>query len=301
MNTAYLGNGLKRHLSPMKILIAALAMIFMPMTAMAQEPDALPDVEVDTSIPGLEDPAPTEMAPPAEPEPAMEAEGEEAIEGEEVENPFTVQHMWEQGDIVARGTLIIMIIMFAGTVYVGATKFVDQTMLSNQMKKLNGFWEAGSLDEALDQLGQKSAFRNIAEGAIAQANSSQGGLGARISRSDRMSHQVGIELERINTRLQGGMAWLATVGSIAPFVGLFGTVWGIVGALTTIGMTGDASIERVAGPVGEALIMTAIGLAVAVPAVILYNLLGRRNKIIYDEARHFAYDVEKLMATSGQS
>ena len=116
-----------------------------------------------------------------------------------------------------------------------------------------------------------------------------------------MSHQVGIELERINVRLQGGMAWLATVGSIAPFVGLFGTVWGIVGALTTIGMTGDASIERVAGPVGEALIMTAIGLAVAVPAVILYNLLGRRNKIIYDEARHFAYDVEKLMATSGQS
>ncbi len=300
MNTAYLGNGLKRHLSPMKILIAALAMLMMPMTAMAQEPEApaLPDLEVDTSIPGLEASPVEEVAPAPAPEPAAE-EGE--IEGEEVENPFTVQHMWEQGDIVARGTLIIMIIMFAGTVYVGATKFVDQTMLTGQMKKLNGFWEAGSLDEALDQLGQKSAFRNIAEGAIAQANSSQGGLGARISRSDRMSHQVGIELERINTRLQGGMAWLATVGSICPFVGLFGTVWGIVGALTTIGLTGDASIEKVAGPVGEALIMTAIGLAVAVPAVILYNLLGRRNKIIYDEARHFAFDVEKLMATSGQS
>lgn len=300
MNTAYLGNGLKRHLSPMKILIAALAMLFMPMTAMAQEPEApgLPDIEVDTSIPGL-DTSPAETAAP-EPAPALEEEGEGEVEGVETENPFTVQHMWEEGDIVARGTLIVMIIMFIGTVYVGATKFVDQTMLSGQMKKLNGFWEAGSLDEALDSLGQKSAFRNIAEGAIAQANSAQGGLGARISRSDRMSHQVGIELERINTRLQGGMAWLATVGSICPFVGLFGTVWGIVGALTTIGMTGDASIERVAGPVGEALIMTAIGLAVAVPAVILYNLLGRRNKIIYDEARHFAFDVEKLMATSGQ-
>ena len=303
MNTAYLGNGLKRHLSPLKILVASLAMIFMPMTAMAQEPDApaLPELEVDTSIPGL-DTSPAEEAAPAPP-PAdiggFDEEGE--ILGEEVENPFTVQHMWEQGDIVARSTLIIMIIMFAGTVYVGATKFVDQTMLTGQMKKLNGFWEAGSLDEALDQLGPKSAFRNIAEGAIAQANSSQGGLGARISRSDRMSHQVGIELERINARLQGGMAWLATVGSICPFVGLFGTVWGIVGALTTIGLTGDASIEKVAGPVGEALIMTAIGLAVAVPAVILYNLLGRRNKLIYDEARHFAFDVEKLMATSGQS
>lgn len=303
MNTAYLGNGLKRHLSPMKILIAALAMIFMPMTAMAQEPEApgLPDVEVDTSIPGLETTPAEEAAPAPPPAAAEEFDEEAAVEGEEVENPFTVQHMWEQGDIVARGTLIVMIIMFAGTVYVGATKFVDQTLLIGQMKKLNGFWEAGSLDEALDQLGQKSAFRNIAEGAIAQANSSQGGLGARISRSDRMSHQVGIELERINSRLQGGMAWLATVGSICPFVGLFGTVWGIVGALTTIGLTGDASIEKVAGPVGEALIMTAIGLAVAVPAVILYNLLGRRNKNIYDEARHFAFDVEKLMATSGQS
>lgn len=302
MNTAYLGNGLKRHLSPLKILVASLAMIFMPMTAMAQDPDApaLPELEVDTSIPGL-DTAPAEEATPAPPPAAEEFGDEPAVEGEEVENPFTVQHMWEQGDIVARGTLIIMIVMFAGTVYVGATKFVDQTMLMGQMKKLNGFWEAGSLDEALDSLGQKSAFRNIAEGAIAQANSSQGGLGARISRGDRMSHQVGIELERINSRLQGGMAWLATVGSICPFVGLFGTVWGIVGALTTIGLTGDASIEKVAGPVGEALIMTAIGLAVAVPAVILYNLLGRRNKNIYDEARHFAFDVEKLMATSGQS
>ena len=144
MNTAYLGNGLKRHLSPVKILIAALAMVFMPMTAMAQEPEApgLPDLEVDTSIPGLET-APAEEAAPAPPPAAEEFGEEEAIEGEEVENPFTVQHMWEEGDIVARSTLIIMIIMFAGTVYVGATKFVDQTMLTGQMKKLNGFWEAG--------------------------------------------------------------------------------------------------------------------------------------------------------------
>jgi biopolymer transport protein ExbB len=97
------------------------------------------------------------------------------------------------------------------------------------------------------------------------------------------------------------MAFLATVGSICPFVGLFGTVWGIVNALVRIGLTGDASIEKVAGPVGEALIMTAIGLAVAVPAVIFYNLLGRRNKSISDAARHFAYDVEKLMASSAKA
>jgi biopolymer transport protein ExbB len=102
----------------------------------------------------------------------------------------------------------------------------------------------------------------------------------------------------VNGRLQGGMAFLATVGAICPFVGLFGTVWGIVQALIRITASGDASIEKVAGPVGEALIMTAIGLAVAVPAVIFYNLLGRRNKNISDAARHFAYDIDKLMASS---
>ena len=111
----------------------------------------------------------------------------------------------------------------------------------------------------------------------------------------------GIELERINGRLQGGMAFLATVGAICPFVGLFGTVWGIVNALIRITQSGDASIEKVAGPVGEALIMTAIGLAVAVPAVIFYNLLGRRNKNISDAARHFAYDIDKLMASSAKA
>jgi biopolymer transport protein ExbB len=178
---------------------------------------------------------------------------------------------------------------------------VDQTILIGQAKRIAAFWDANTLDEGLDVLGRNNAFRNIAEGAIAQANSAQAGLGARIGRSDRMSHQVGIELERVNSRLQAGMAFLATVGSICPFVGLFGTVWGIVNALIRIGTSGDPSIEKVAGPVGEALIMTAIGLFVAVPAVIFYNLLGRRNKSISDAARHFAFDVDKLMASSAKA
>ena len=176
-----------------------------------------------------------------------------------------------------------------------------RAILIGHMKKIPSFWDANTLDEGLDTLGRNNAFRSVAEGAIAQANSAQAGLGARISRSDRMSHQVGIELERINGRLQAGMAFLATVGAICPFVGLFGTVWGIVNALIRITASGDASIEKVAGPVGEALIMTAIGLAVAVPAVIFYNLLGRRNKNISDAARHFAYDIDKLMASSAKA
>jgi biopolymer transport protein ExbB len=278
----------------MKILLASMAMALLPMGAMAQTPPETPPA--DASAPAA--PA-ADAAPEAAPAAAAAAANNEATEAKK--NQFGVANLWKEGDIVTRGTLIIMVLMFVGTVYIAATKLIDQTMLISQSKKVNGFWEANSLDEGLDSLGRNNAFRAVAEGAIAQANSAQGGLGSRISRGDRMSHQVGIELERINMRLQGGMAFLATVGSICPFVGLFGTVMGIVKALTTIGVTGDASIEKVAGPVGEALNMTAIGLFVAVPAVMLYNLLGRRNKVIGDNARHFAFDVEKLMATSGKS
>jgi len=291
MNTAFFGDGPSRRSTPVKILLAAAAMAFLPMGAMAQEPPTdvpPPAVEDVNPVPDLEPapPAVVDEAPAAEPE------------AEEVENPFGLAHMWGTADWVGRSVFIVMVLMFSGTVYIAVTKLVDQNALLSQMKRLGGFWEASSLDEGLDQLGPKNAFRAIAEGAIAQANSAQAGLGARISRGDRTSHQVGIELERINGRLQAGMAFLGTVGAICPFVGLMGTVWGIVNALTRIGMTGDASIEKVAGPVGEALIQTFIGLLVAVPAVIMYNLLGRRNKNISDAARHFAYDVEKLMAGS---
>jgi len=246
MNTAYLGDGPSRHGSPIKFLVAAIAMAFLPLGAMAQTPPATPPtdttapaLDVDTSIPGLE-------APPVAAAPLTTAA--EPTETAEAHNPFSIQGMWAAGDIVSRTTLIIMIIMFAGTIYIAATKVVDQTILMGQVKRIGGFWEANSLDEGLDALGNKSAFRSVAEGAIAQANSSQAGLGARISRSDRMSHQVGIELERINGRLQGGMAFLATVGAICPFVGLFGTVWGIINALVRIGLTGDASIEKSGWP-----------------------------------------------------
>ncbi|HPN07059.1 MAG TPA: MotA/TolQ/ExbB proton channel family protein [Hyphomonadaceae bacterium] len=290
MKTAYLGGGRKRLSLSIKTLLAAIAMMFVPAVAMAQPP-----AEAPPALP-MEEPA----APPAAEAPAAAA-AEEGGHGGGVASAFSITAVWEEGDIVAKGTLIIMVIMFAGSIYIAATKAIDQFILGAQMKKIPAFWDANTLDEGLDVLGRKNAFRSVAEGAIAQANSAQAGLGARISRTDRMSHQVGIELERINGRLQGGMAFLATVGAICPFVGLFGTVWGIVNALIRITASGDASIEVVAGPVGEALIMTAIGLAVAVPAVIFYNLLGRRNKVLSDAARHFAYDVDKLMASSAKA
>lgn len=297
MTMAYRGRGSMRKISALTILLAVVAMIFSPMTAMAQQPEAPP------ATGGFSVEEPAADAPAAAPAGEAAAAGEEAAAESDVDYSITgmLVHAWETQNWVTLITFGIMVFMLIGSIYIAATKAIDQTVLQGQAKKIPAFWDAGTLDEGLDQLGANSAFRAIAEGAIAQANSAQAGLGARITRSDRMAHQVGIELERINSRLQGGMAFLATVGAICPFVGLFGTVVGIVYALTEISRTGNAAITVVAGPVGEALNMTAIGLAVAVPAVIFYNLLGRRNKSIYDAARHFAFDVDKLMASSAKA
>ena len=298
MRMAYRGQQSMRRVTVLSMLLAIVAMMFSPMMASAQQPEAPPADGFS-----MEEPT-TPEAPVAAPEaaPAADAAGEEEAAADvDYSIMGMLKHAWETQNWVTLITFGTMVIMLLGTIYITATKAIDQFMLQNHAKKIPAFWDANTLDEGLEILGRNSAYRNIAEGAIAQANSAQAGLGARITRSDRMAHQVGIELERVNSRLQGGMAFLATVGAICPFVGLFGTVVGIVYALTEISRTGNAAITVVAGPVGEALNMTAIGLAVAVPAVIFYNLLGRRNKIIYDTARHFAFDVDKLMASSAKA
>ncbi|OYX51866.1 MAG: hypothetical protein B7Y90_00645 [Alphaproteobacteria bacterium 32-64-14] len=298
MTMAYRGRGSMRRMSALSMLLAVLAVIFSPMMASAQQPEAPPPA----AAPGfsMEEPTAAPEAPAAPAADAAAPEGE-AAEAADYSIMGMLKHAWETQNWVTLITFGTMVIMLVGTIYIASTKAIDQIMLEGHAKKIAAFWDANTLDEGLEILGRNSAFRNIAEGAIAQANSAQAGLGARITRSDRMAHQVGIELERVNSRLQGGMAFLATVGAICPFVGLFGTVVGIVYALTEISRTGNAAITVVAGPVGEALNMTAIGLAVAVPAVIFYNLLGRRNKVIYDTARHFAFDVDKLMASSAKA
>ncbi len=299
MTMAYRGRGSMRRMSALSMLLAVLAVIFSPMMASAQQPETPPPA----AAPGFSMEEPT-AAPETPAAPEAAAAGEEAAAAEEAADYSIMgmlKHAWETQNWVTLITFATMVIMLVGTIYIAATKAIDQIMLEGHSKKIAAFWDANTLDEGLEILGRNSAFRNIAEGAIAQANSAQAGLGARITRTDRMAHQVGIELERVNSRLQGGMAFLATVGAICPFVGLFGTVVGIVYALTEISRTGNAAITVVAGPVGEALNMTAIGLAVAVPAVIFYNLLGRRNKVIYDTARHFAFDVDKLMASSAKA
>jgi biopolymer transport protein ExbB len=218
-----------------------------------------------------------------------------AIEKETVENPYGLEAMWKQGDWVAKITLIIMIIMSMGSWYIIFTKLFEQSKLMKSAKVASEkFWNAGSIKKGAEALDEGSAFRFIAETGM-KATEHHEGMLESIDKHTWIGMSIGRATENIQNRLQDGLAFLATVGSTAPFVGLFGTVWGIYHALTAIGISGQASIDKVAGPVGEALIMTAIGLAVAVPAVMGYNWLIRRNKNAMERVRSFSADLQNVL------
>jgi biopolymer transport protein ExbB len=236
-------------------------------------------------------------APAAE---APKAEAPKAAAGvvteEAMENPFGLKATWNQGDFVARGTLIIMVIMSMGSWYVIFTKLFEQrVMMKSAQSSAETFWKASSIKAGLGALEEGSAFRFIAEQGIKASEHHEGTMVESIDKHTWISMSVDRAVSSIQGRTQDGLAVLATVGSTAPFVGLFGTVWGIYNALVKIGMTGQASIDKVAGPVGESLIMTAIGLAVAVPAVMGYNWIVRRNKAVMDQTRAFAGDLHNVL------
>ena len=161
-----------------------------------------------------------------------------------------------------------------------------------------GFFKKASLVDAAKTLKEGSAFRFIAESGIEANDHHEGALTENIDRNTWVTMSVQRSVDDVQSRLQDGLAFLATVGSTAPFVGLFGTVWGIYHALTAIGIAGQASIDKVAGPVGEALIMTAFGLAVAVPAVLGYNWLVRRNKTVMEQVRSFGGELHAVLLST---
>ena len=213
-----------------------------------------------------------------------------------VDNPYGLGALWEQGDFVAKGTLIIMVIMSLTSWYVIIMKFLDQRKLMASAKVAEQkFWTASSIREAVDRLPKGDTYRVIAEDGLRASQHHEGRLTDRIDLHEWVTMSLQRSVDGVNSVLTGGLPWLATVGSTAPFVGLFGTVWGIYHALVAIGVSGQASIDKVAGPVGEALIMTAIGLAVAVPAVMGYNWLIRRNKEIQEELASFTSDLHAFL------
>lgn len=231
----------------------------------------------------------------AAPAPAPAEAPKPEVKKEEIDNPYGLATMVREGDFVTRGTLIIMIIMSMGSWYIIFIKLFEQRKILKSAAGLATFWEAGSIKKGISTLEDGSAFRFMAEQGLKASEHHEGTLVENIDLHTWITMSVQRAVGNITSRLQDGLAFLATVGSTAPFVGLFGTVWGIYHALTAIGLSGNASIEKVAGPVGEALIMTAFGLAVAVPAVMGYNWLIRRNKTVMEKVNAFSGDLHNVL------
>ncbi|MFM9978733.1 MAG: MotA/TolQ/ExbB proton channel family protein [Sphingomonadaceae bacterium] len=206
----------------------------------------------------------------------------------------------KQGGPVAWVTFGIMVIQSVGSFFILFTKWWEQKKIFDQGKKVRAsFWSAPTLQDAANKLDKDTPYKQIVDdGLRAQQQSSL--LGDAQDQHDWADTVMSRSRAAIESRLKSGLSFLATVGSTAPFIGLFGTVIGILSALVKIGASGQASIDTVAGPVGEALIMTAIGLAVAVPAVLAYNWLQGRNKALSEELTTFQNDVHGWMASGGQ-
>jgi biopolymer transport protein ExbB len=249
-------------------------------------------------------PADTSAAPAPAPADASMAKTDVAAAPtatESVENPYGPKALWLSGDVVTKTILFLLVIMSLGSWYIIVTKLFEQTKLMKQAKVANKtFWSAPSVPQGTATLEPGTPFRYLADSGI-QATERHEGLLGGIDLNTWVTMSIQRAMENVQNRLQDGLAFLATVGSTAPFVGLFGTVWGILNALTAIGIAGQASIDKVAGPVGEALYMTAFGLAVAVPAVLGYNWLVRRNKTAMEKVRAFGNDLHSVLLGGGTS
>jgi biopolymer transport protein ExbB len=273
---------------------AASALVSAPAFADAPAPAATAPAADAAPAPAADAAAP---APEAAAAPAV-APGEK----EAVVNPYGIEALWNEGDFVSKGTLIILSLMSMGSWYIIITKLIDQMKIFKQSKETSAkFWKASSIAAGSAALKEGSPFRFIAETGTKATVHHDGALLEQIDLSTWVTMSIQRAVEKVQSRLQDGLSFLATVGSTSPFIGLFGTVWGIYNALTAIGMSGNASIDKVAGPVGEALIMTAFGLFVAVPAVLGYNWLVRRNKSAMEDVRSFSADVHSVLISGAMS
>jgi biopolymer transport protein ExbB len=287
-----------KQLKTLVLAIGLVAGLSMASTSFAAKPKEAPAAAPAAAAPAAPAPAaaPEAAAPAAAPAPAA-AEAAPAA-GAHDDNPYGLGALWAQGDIVAKGTLLILVIMSMGSWFVIITKFFEQSKAAKfAASAQESFWTAASLRQGADALAEDSPFRFIAEKGLESANKHTGLLGA-VDFNTWTTQSIQRAIGNVQSRMQDGLAVLATVGSTSPFVGLFGTVWGIYNALVKIGMSGQASIDKVAGPVGESLIMTAIGLAVAVPAVLGYNWLVRRNKAVMEDVNAFGSDLHSVLLAS---
>jgi len=213
------------------------------------------------------------------------------------ENSFGFAHLWASGDVVSHTVAFILAIMSIASWYLIQVKILDWRLMRKAARGVAAFWAASSITEGLARLQQSGAdspYAQLAEQACNcnhQCEIAGDQLACRLDPAEQMERALRQQFSSTQANLEKGLTLLATTGATAPFVGLFGTVWGIYHALVAIGISGQAALEKVAGPVGEALIMTAAGLAVALPAVFAYNAFARVNRLVLAELDAFAHDL----------
>ncbi len=218
---------------------------------------------------------------------------------------FGIASVWAQGDFVTRAVAILLLLMSLASWTIIVLKTLDVLRYKKLATQAQDFWLSKDLDTGLASLGSDpgNPFRQMVEEGVQASThhqNTEAQLQDALDRNEWVTRNLRQVVDDFTARLQSGLAVLASVGSTAPFVGLFGTVWGIYHALVAIGTTGQASIDKVAGPVGEALIMTAFGLAVAIPAVLGYNALVRGNKGILHKLGRFAHDLHAYLMTGAR-
>ena len=219
-------------------------------------------------------------------------------------------HYWAQGDAISHGVAYLLLLMSVVSWFYILSKALSSWRIRRSASALDGFWQAPTLGDAIavikpvdtenvyaplaEQAADAAAIRAPAAGNSAASLNAATDLGELITRTLRR------EINRVSSRLESGLTLLASVGSTAPFVGLFGTVWGIYHALMAVSASGTVQIDKVAGPVGEALIMTALGLVVAIPAVLAYNAFTRVNRVTLAELDAFAHDLHAYLTTGSR-
>jgi biopolymer transport protein ExbB len=218
------------------------------------------------------------------------------------DRPLGLMHFWEAGDAVTHGVAYLLLAMSVASWYVILAKAWSAWRVRRGARAaLDRFWTAGTLDEAVEALAAadgEGVFAPMADHARrAMRAPVDATLAASVDRGELVTRVLRGQMTQASSRLESGLTFLASVGSTAPFVGLFGTVWGIYHALLGIASSGQVMIDRVAGPVGEALVMTAAGLAVAIPAVLAYNAFTRLNRVVLAELDGFAHDLLALAST----
>ncbi len=214
-------------------------------------------------------------------------------------------HYWAQGDAVTHSVAYVLLLMSIASWYYILSKAWSSWRIRKSASAVERFWDAPTMDDAVTLLSHadsEQVYSPLATHAVeavnVKANSSS--LNANVDPGELVTRTLRQQINRVSSRLESGLTLLASVGSTAPFIGLFGTVWGIYHALAAVSSSGTIQIDKVAGPVGEALIMTAIGLVVAIPAVLGYNAFTRVNRLTLGELDAFAHDLHAFLTTGSR-